>query len=192
MCLFASVENSMMSVSKKGFEERAATVFKKKVAKLFDNVGNQLFSKLNISGIFLLFPKCLGKWLSSFWMTCLKISNFYWKGQVVVIKPRVLGYVFLLEVLHSSRWGATLCQLKIQQFPFLISKKAEDAIAFLHILLTSRKKNYFPKDQNLCKTLHYSSIFHNCAQINLYNCIVYGKKRFRCYILALNPLFSPE
>jgi len=43
-----------MSVSKKSFEERAATVFKKKVAKLFDNVGNQLFNKLNISGIFLL------------------------------------------------------------------------------------------------------------------------------------------
>jgi len=54
MCLFASVENSVMSVSKKGFEETAATVFEKKVAKLFDNVGNQLFNKLNISGIFLL------------------------------------------------------------------------------------------------------------------------------------------
>ena len=49
-----------MSVTKKGFEERAATVFKKKVAKLklFDNVGNQLFNKFQfgrpISGIFLL------------------------------------------------------------------------------------------------------------------------------------------
>ena len=43
-----------MSVSKKRFEERAATVFEKKVAKLFDNVGNQLFYKLNIPGIFLL------------------------------------------------------------------------------------------------------------------------------------------
>ena len=48
-CFFASVENLVMSVSKKGFEERAATVFEKKVAKLFDNVGNQLFIKLNIS-----------------------------------------------------------------------------------------------------------------------------------------------
>ena len=54
MCLFASVENSVMSVTEKGFEERAATVFKKKVAKLFDNIGNQLFNKLNKSGIFLL------------------------------------------------------------------------------------------------------------------------------------------
>jgi len=33
-------------------------------------------------------------------------------------------------------------------------KKAENALAFLHILLTSSKenKNYFLKDQNLCKT----------------------------------------
>jgi len=51
---FASVVNLVMPVSKKGFEARAATVFEKKVAKLFDNVGNQLFNKLNISGIFLL------------------------------------------------------------------------------------------------------------------------------------------
>jgi len=43
-----------MSVTKKGFVERAATVFEKKVTKLFDNDGNQLFNKLNISGIFLL------------------------------------------------------------------------------------------------------------------------------------------
>jgi len=34
-------------------------------------------------------------------------------------------------------------------------KKVENALAFLHILLTSRKinKSYFIKDQNLCKTL---------------------------------------
>jgi len=61
--------------------ERAATVFEKKVAKLFDNIGNQLFSKLSISGNFF-FPK----WLSSFWMICLKILSFFWKGQVAVIK----------------------------------------------------------------------------------------------------------
>jgi len=54
MCLFASVENSVMSVSKMGFEERATTVFEMKVAKLFDNVSDQLFNKLNIFGIFLL------------------------------------------------------------------------------------------------------------------------------------------
>jgi len=56
MCVFASVENSVMSVTrpKKGFEKRAATIFEKKVARLFENVGNQLFNKLNIFGIFLL------------------------------------------------------------------------------------------------------------------------------------------
>jgi len=54
MCLFASVWNSVTSVTKKGFEERAATVFEKKVAKVLDNAGDQLFNKLNISGIFLL------------------------------------------------------------------------------------------------------------------------------------------
>jgi len=42
------------SVTKQGFEERAATVFEKKVAKVFHSVGNQLFNKLNISRIFLL------------------------------------------------------------------------------------------------------------------------------------------
>ena len=46
--------DSIMSVTKKGFEERAATAFEKIVAKLFDNVDNQFFNKLNISGIFLL------------------------------------------------------------------------------------------------------------------------------------------
>jgi len=54
MCFFASVENSVIPVCKKGFEERAATVFEKKLAKLFDNVGNQLCNKLIIPGIFLL------------------------------------------------------------------------------------------------------------------------------------------
>jgi len=29
--------------------------------------------------------------------------NFFWKGQVVVIKSTVVGGVFLLEVVHSSR-----------------------------------------------------------------------------------------
>jgi len=33
MCLFASVENLVMPISKKGLEESAATVFEKKVAK---------------------------------------------------------------------------------------------------------------------------------------------------------------
>jgi len=39
------------------------------------------------------------------------------------------------------------------------------------------------------KLFPYSSIFHNCAQENLHNCAVYGKRRFHRYFLALNPLF---
>jgi len=40
-------------------------------------------------------------------MTCLKILNFFWKGQVVVIKSRVVAmfysskfYIQVVEVLH--------------------------------------------------------------------------------------------
>jgi len=42
-----------MSVTKKGFEEGVATVFEK-VAKVFDDVGNQLSRKVNIAGFILL------------------------------------------------------------------------------------------------------------------------------------------
>jgi len=30
-------------------------------------------------------------------------ENVFWKGHVLVIKERVVGFVFLVEVLHSSR-----------------------------------------------------------------------------------------
>jgi len=30
-------------------------------------------------------------------------ENAFWKGQIVVIKSRGVGFVFLVEVLHSSR-----------------------------------------------------------------------------------------
>jgi len=49
---FASIENSVMSVTKNGFEEEQQLFSKRKDAKLFGNVANQLFNKLNISGIF--------------------------------------------------------------------------------------------------------------------------------------------
>jgi len=63
-------------------------------------------------------------------------------------------------------------------------KKAENALAFLHIWLTSRKKN------KNTKSLQNSSLAQ-AAQINLYNWIVFGKKWFHRYFLALNPLFPP-
>ena len=60
---FASVENSAMSVTKKDLGKQRQLFSKRKVAKLFGNVGNQLFNKVNISGIFLLLlsQKLLGK-----------------------------------------------------------------------------------------------------------------------------------
>jgi len=43
-----------MFFTEKGFEKRAELFSKGKATKLFGNVGNQLFNKMNISGIFLL------------------------------------------------------------------------------------------------------------------------------------------
>jgi len=72
-------------------------------------------------------------------------------------------------------------------------KKAENNLAFLHILFSSREKTKFPSQRTKisAKLFPYSTIFQNCAQVNLYNSIVFGKKRFHRYFLALNPLFSP-
>jgi len=72
-------------------------------------------------------------------------------------------------------------------------KKAENTLAFLHILLTSRKKTkmFCLWTKIFAKLFPYSSTFHNCVQVNLYICIVFDKKRFHRYFQALNPLFSP-
>jgi len=68
------------------------------------------------------------------------------------------------------------------------AKKAENASAFLNILMTCRKKNkFFPKGQISAKLFLYTRIFHICAQVNLYKGIVFGKKRFHRYFLAMNP-----
>jgi len=62
----------------------------------------------------------------------------------------------------------------------LFPKKAENAQAFLHILLTSRKKIKIIswRTKISARLFPYSSIFHNCAQTNLCNCIVCRKKGF--------------
>jgi len=41
--------------------------------------------------------------MTKFVLNDLFEENFFWKGQIVVIKSRVVGFVFLVEVLHSSR-----------------------------------------------------------------------------------------
>ena len=46
---------------------------------------------------FLQMPRKMTKFVLK---NCLNILNFFWKEQVVVIKSRVVGYGFLLEVLH--------------------------------------------------------------------------------------------
>jgi len=91
-------------------------------------------------------------------------------------------YIQVIEAVHYV-------SQKSNSFPLSFPKKSENALAFLHILLTSCKKN--KKTKVSAKLLLYSSIFHNCAHGNLYNCTVFRKKRFHCYFLALNPLFPP-
>jgi len=86
-------------------------------------------------------------YISSFWMTCLKILNVFWKGRAVVIKSREEDYDFFLEVLHWSQWGVTLCQPKIQQFPFLyhfLRKLKMPQLSFTFCWLPANKK-FFPK-----------------------------------------------
>ena len=74
------------------------------------------------------------------------------------IKSSLVGYVFLLEVLHFKSLRCYTMSAKNSTVSLSLSfpKKVENALACLHILLTSRKKKnkiYFLKDQNLCKTL---------------------------------------
>jgi len=46
-------------------------------------------------------------------------------------------------------------------------KKAENTLAFLHILLTSREKTKFPSQRPTisAKLFPYSTIFHDCALV---------------------------
>ena len=93
---FASVENSVLSVTAKGFEERAATVFEEKrrqtAAMLIINFSINWKYLESSCFYFLQMPRKMGKWLSSVWMTCLKIWNFFWKWPAVVIKSRVVCF----------------------------------------------------------------------------------------------------
>ena len=75
----------------RGFWGKSSNCFQKEKSPKFASVDNHLFNKLIISGIFLLLlsPNWLGKWLSSFGITCLNILNVFWKGRIVVIKSRV-------------------------------------------------------------------------------------------------------
>jgi len=95
-------------------------------------------------------------------------------------------YIKVVVVLHYV-------SQKFNSFPLSFSKKAENALAFLHILLTSYKKKLllFPTGPKFLQNSSLTQASFITAQTNLYNCIVFGKKRFHCYILALNPQCSP-
>jgi len=41
--------------------------------------------------------------MTKFNLNVLFEENVFWKGQVLVIKARVVGFIFLVGVLHSSR-----------------------------------------------------------------------------------------
>jgi len=120
MCLFASVENSVMSVTKKGFEKRAATVFEKKVAKLF----NKLLINFSMCWIYLESP-CF-----YFPQMPWKMTKFVSNGLFEDLKL-FLESTSSIDQIKSSRlcfspWSFTFKSLrcdtvsaKIQQFPFL-------------------------------------------------------------------------
>jgi len=118
--------------------------------------------------------------MTKFVLNGLFEENSFWKEQIVVIKSRVVGFVFLVAVYIQVVEVLHYVSQKFNSFPLFSLPFLKKLKAFLHILLTSRKKNknYFLKNKISAKLFLYSSIFHNCAQINLYNCIVFGKKRF--------------
>jgi len=119
-CLFPSVENSVKSVTEKGLRKEQQLFSKRKSP----NCSKMLVINFSISWIYLessclYFPEMPRKMTKFVSNDLFEDLNFFWKGQVVVIKSTVVGGVFLLEVVHSSRWGVRLCQPKIKQFPFL-------------------------------------------------------------------------
>ena len=123
---------------------------KRKVTKLLGNVANQLFSEVNISGIFLLVLSqiWLGKWLSSLEWHVWEQYKFSekWSNQ------EVAWYVFLIAISYSSRWSVTLCQSKIKQFPFLYHRFSS------HFLDFPQKQNFLPEGP---KSLQNSSFLIN-------------------------------
>ena len=96
-------------------------------------------------------------------------------------------YIQVAEVLHY------VIQ-KSNRFPFfIISQKSRKYLSFSSHFMDFPWKNKisFPKAQNLCKTLSLLNHLSWLCTRNLYNSIVFGKKRFHRYFLALNPLYSP-
>ena len=108
-----------------------------------------------------------------------------------MIKSRVLRFSPCSFIFKSLRYCTTSAKNPTVSLFLSFPKKAENTLAFLHILLTSRDKTKFPSQRTKISTklCPYSTIFHDCALVNLYNSIVFDKKRFHRYFLALNPLY---
>jgi len=124
------------------FKKKRQLFSKRKAATLYRSSGNQVLNKLNISGIFLFLFSPKVNWLSSIWMSCLKISNFFWKGQIVVIKAKVMFFSlkFCIQVVEMWHYASQ----KSNTFHFFIISSKSWKFLSLHILLTSRKKTKIP------------------------------------------------
>jgi len=158
MCLIASVENSVMSVSKKGFEKEQQLFSKSKSP----NRSTMLVINFSISWIYLesscfYFPQMPRK------MTKFVLNDLFEDIKLFLQRARSNDQIKSTRLCFSS-WSFTVNSLRCYSMSaknltvslsLLFPKKAGNALDFLHILLNSRKtnKNYFLKEQNLCKTL---------------------------------------
>ena len=118
---FGSVENSVMSLSIEGFEEKAATVFKKKSRQSLP----VLIIIFSINWLYLesscfYFPQMRRKMTKSVLNDMFEDINIFLKRVSSSDQIKSILLCFLLAVLVSSCWGVTLYQPKIQQFPFII------------------------------------------------------------------------
>jgi len=118
---FAPVENSVMSVTEKGFEERAASVFEKKRRQTAAMLPiNFSINWLYLESSCFYFPQMRRKMTKSVLNDMFEDINIFLKRVSSSDQIKSILLCFLLAVLVSSCWGVTLYQPKIQQFPFII------------------------------------------------------------------------
>ena len=121
-----------MSISKKGFEERAATVFEKKVV-------NFSVSWIKLESFCFYFPQ----------MTKFVLNDLFEDIKLFLEKASSSDQIKSSRLCFSP-WSLTFKSLRCYtmsaknstvSLTLLFPKKAENALAFLLILLTSRTKN---------------------------------------------------
>ena len=143
MCLFASVENSVMPVSKKGFEEEQQLFSKRKSP----NCSTMLVINFTISWIYLesscfYFPQIHQK------MTEFVLNDLFEDVKLFLERASSSDQIKSGRLCFSP-WSITFKSLRCYtmsaknstaSLSLLFRKKAENSLAFLHILLNSRKK----------------------------------------------------